>query len=75
MRNPLERAIGAAGGLTKLADKMKVSPQVVANWRSRGIPAERVLELERATADEAGMPQVTRHELRPDLYPNEPAAA
>ena len=75
MRNPLERAIGAAGGLTKLADKMKVSPQVVANWRARGVPAERVLDLERATVMEEGeQPKVTRHEIRPDLYPMENAA-
>ena len=75
MRNPLERAIKSAGGLARLAERMKVTPQVIHNWRSRGIPAERVLEIERATADESGVPSVSRHDLRPDLYPREAAAA
>jgi DNA-binding transcriptional regulator YdaS (Cro superfamily) len=35
----------------------------------RKIPAERVLDLERATNG-----KVTRHELRPDLYPRERVA-
>ena len=75
MRNPLERAIKLAGGLAKLAEKMEVTPQVIHNWRHRGIPAERVLEIERATLDEAGIPKVSRHDLRPDLYPREAAVA
>lgn len=65
----IEQAIEAAGGLTKLADSLKVSPQVIFNWRKRGVPAERVLDVERATDG-----RVTRHELRPDLYPEERAA-
>lgn len=60
----IEKAINAAGGLSKLADLLNVKPQVVHNWRSRGIPAERVLEVERVT----GIP---RHKLRSDLYPVE----
>ena len=63
---PIERAIEQAGGLSKLADLLKVKPQVVHNWRSRGIPAERVLEIEAATG-------IERHELRSDLYPKEAA--
>lgn len=75
MHEALERAIDSAGGLTRLAARMKVKPQVIANWRSRGVPAERVLELERATMDElTRLPAVTRHELRPDLYPMGEAA-
>jgi DNA-binding transcriptional regulator YdaS (Cro superfamily) len=72
--HPVERAIGAAGGLSELAARMKVSPQVISNWRRRGVPAGRVLELERATANAEGVPVVTRHDLRPDLYPVEHAA-
>jgi DNA-binding transcriptional regulator YdaS (Cro superfamily) len=69
-KTPLERAIDAAGGLSELARRLKVSPQRVQNWRSRGVPAEWVLEVERATVDdEGGAPRVTRHELRADLYP------
>jgi DNA-binding transcriptional regulator YdaS (Cro superfamily) len=75
--NALERAIEAAGGLTKLAAKLEVSPQVIVNWRKRNnVPAPRVLDVEAACVDEAtGEPRVTRHDLRPDLYPDERAAA
>lgn len=57
------------GGQTSLAAKLCLPPTTVASWKSRGsIPAERVIEIERAT----GMP---RSKLRPDLYPNETAVA
>ena len=69
MSSGLERAIKAAGGLTPLADRMKVLPQVVNNWRRRGIPAARVLEICKATEDANGIAAVRPHELRPDLYP------
>ena len=68
----LERAIEAVGSLTELAKRLEVSPQVIVNWRNRGIPAERVLEVEKATLDDStGEPRVTRYDLRPDLYPPE----
>lgn len=69
----LERAIEVAGGLTKLADRLEVSPQVIVNWRKRGnVPPDRVLAIEAATVDaDSGLPAVTRHDLRPDLYPVE----
>lgn len=74
----IKRAIKVAGGLTELAKRIGVSPQVVANWRARGakgVPAERVLDVERATIDEeTGAPRVTRHDIRSDLYPRERAA-
>lgn len=38
----------------------------VSNWKERGVPAERVLDIERATKG-----FVTRYELRPDLYPRD----
>ncbi len=66
---PIERAIEAAGGLSSLAERLKTSPQVISNWRARGsVPAVRVLDLERETG-------VSRHELRPDIYPKEVRAA
>jgi DNA-binding transcriptional regulator YdaS (Cro superfamily) len=72
----LEKAITAVGGLTELAHRLKVSPQVIQNWRTRGVPAQRVLEVERATVMEEGSePRVTRFDLRPDLYPPEERAA
>lgn len=59
---PLDRAIEAAGGLTKLAASLNISKQAVAQWDA--VPPLRVLEVERASG-------VSRHELRPDLYPAE----
>lgn len=59
---PLDRAIKGAGGLTKLAASLNISKQAVAQWDE--VPPLRVLEVERASG-------VSRHELRPDLYPLE----
>jgi DNA-binding transcriptional regulator YdaS (Cro superfamily) len=61
----LERAIEAAGGLTKLATSLQITKQAVAQWDE--VPPLRVLEVERVSG-------VSRHELRPDLYPVEEAA-
>lgn len=46
---PLERAIEHAGGLTEFAKLMEVSPQVVINWRARGVPIDRCADIERVT--------------------------
>lgn len=62
----INKAIDKAGGLTELARRLGCKPQVISNWRARGIPAERVLQVEQASG-------VDRHELRPDLYPREAA--
>lgn len=62
----LLKAIKAAGGQVALADKLGIRQNAVSNWihKTKRIPAERVLAIEAATG-------VSRHELRPDLYPRE----
>ncbi|MCB2109313.1 MAG: helix-turn-helix domain-containing protein, partial [Rhodobacteraceae bacterium] len=60
----LERAIVEAGGVAALARAINVTPQAVSQWDR--IPAERVIAVETATNG-----KVTRHQLRPDLYPAE----
>jgi DNA-binding transcriptional regulator YdaS (Cro superfamily) len=50
------------GALSRIAREIGVQRAAVCKWQTRGIPAERVLDVERAT----GIP---RHALRPDLYP------
>jgi len=60
MISPLDRAKQAAGGATGLARHLGVTSQAISQWRR--VPAERVLDVERASG-------VPRHELRPDLYP------
>lgn len=67
-KDALLQACENAGGQTALARKLKLKSQgAIANWLSRGrVPAERVLDVETVTG-------VSRHDLRPDLYPRESA--
>lgn len=73
----LREAVEWAGGQTPLAraiaavqppGRTKVKQQHVWHWLnvSRSVPADHVLAIEQATGG-----HVTRHELRPDLYPLE----
>lgn len=63
---PIERAIESAGGQTALGRVFvpQITGKAVAKWITEGVPAERVLKVEAATG-------VSRHELRPDLYPRD----
>ena len=68
----LDRAIEVAGGPAALAKFISenfesITTQAVCDWTR--CPPKRVLQIEKATAG-----QVTRHELRPDIYPLERAA-
>lgn len=69
-KSPVEKAIEAAGGPTKLATALGIANvSVVLNWRSRGqVPADRVIEIEALT-------KVSRHVLRPDVFGKAEAAA
>lgn len=58
----------AALSLETLATSFGVNKTTVLRWEERRVPAERVLDVERVTG-------VSRHELRPDLYPNSEAVA
>ncbi|RUW64558.1 YdaS family helix-turn-helix protein [Mesorhizobium sp. M2A.F.Ca.ET.067.02.1.1] len=67
-RAALQAAIDAAGGVAPLASLIGKTPAHVSTWKQRGmIPAEMAIPIERATG-------VSRHLLRPDLYPIEEAA-
>jgi DNA-binding transcriptional regulator YdaS (Cro superfamily) len=50
----------------EIAAALGITHGAVSQWRR--VPAERVLEVERITG-------VSRHDLRPDLYPREERAA
>jgi DNA-binding transcriptional regulator YdaS (Cro superfamily) len=66
----IEKAVRAAGSQSALARAIGVTPQAVQGWCASGkVPAVRVLDIERVVDG-----KVTRHELRPDLYPTELAA-
>lgn len=67
----LARAIDIAGGQKPLAERIGTSQQQVSYWLRRARkspPAEYVIPIEQATEG-----QVTREELRPDLYPSNSA--
>lgn len=57
---------------TEFASRVPVNQGLLSQWLSgrRRIAAEHVLNIERATAG-----NVTRHDLRPDIYPRENNAA
>jgi DNA-binding transcriptional regulator YdaS (Cro superfamily) len=61
----LKEAVRIAGGQTALGKAIGKSQAHVSNWiAKRKLPAEMVLPVERATG-------VSRHDLRPDIYPRE----
>lgn len=84
---PVDLAVDAVGGsVTELARRLGESPQTIINWRKRGIPVDRVPDVEAATiprdqADkpvDGAEPQVHRSRLRPDkpnLFPPEQRVA
>lgn len=61
-KEALRRAIKSCGGLDKLAAPLGITAQAVSQWDE--VPPRRVLAVERVSG-------VSRHELRPDLYPVE----
>lgn len=65
----LEKALGIVGGPVRLAAAIGgITSQAVSQWPR--CPAARVIAVETATGG-----RVSRHELRPDLYPRQETAA
>ncbi|MBB4149103.1 transcriptional regulator [Sphingobium scionense] len=64
------RIAEALGSQSALARLCGVSQQSVSKWvlRNKELPAEHVLAVEHATG-------ISRHDLRPDIYPREASAA
>lgn len=63
-QSELARQLSALGDP---ANRNTITPQAVGLWcRTGRVPAERVLDIERVTQG-----RVSRHELRPDLYPKD----
>lgn len=69
-KSALARAADLVGGQKPLADRIGTTQSQVWYWlnrAARGVPGEFVIPIEVATDG-----KVTRHELRPDLYPATP---
>lgn len=47
--NALDKALSLLGGTANLARALGVAPNVVSNWRKRGVPVEVCPQIERAT--------------------------
>lgn len=62
----LVRAVKLSGGQAEFARLIGITAQAVSQWDE--VPPLRVLEVERVSG-------VSRHELRPDLYPREVSEA
>ena len=63
LMSTLQSVINKVGSKAELARRLGCSQQVIHNWMRRGrIPAERCIDIERATGG-----VVTCEELRPDL--------
>lgn len=63
--NAIDLAVEYFGSQTKLAQAIGLSTMAVSQWRKRGIPPTRCIDIERAT-DGA----ISRGQLRPDLWPS-----
>ena len=59
----LRIAINRAGGVPAVAEYFGIAPQAV--WQWTRCPVLRVIDLERLSG-------ISRHDLRPDVYPREP---
>jgi DNA-binding transcriptional regulator YdaS (Cro superfamily) len=64
----LDAAIEKAGGPAKLAKLVGIHRSAITSWRKTRVPAERVPDIEAKTG-------VSRHQLRPDLWPAPSVAA
>lgn len=66
----LEKIIERAGSKSALARHCKVVPPAVEYWVNTRVPAARAVQLEQISGGE-----VTRHDLRPDLFGPKPKKA
>lgn len=68
MLKPLKEAIAIMGGQVKFAKKLGLAQQTISAWVTtfKRAPAKHAISIEKMTKG-----KVTRHQLRPDIYPFE----
>lgn len=65
MKSAVKRAISKAGSQSELARLVGVTPQAVQQWEAANrVSVRKALDVEKATG-------ISRHDLRPDIYPKE----
>lgn len=70
-KDPLTRAIDIFGSQQALADALTIKSPSISGWRQSGrVPAERCAAIEQLTNG-----QVTRNDLRPDVFGPLPSIA
>lgn len=57
----IDKIANIVGSQAKIAEKLGVNKMTVSQWKTRGVPAERVLDLEKLSG-------VPCWDIRPDLY-------
>lgn len=65
--HPLDRAARYLGGRPLLASQLDVTPAAIGNWKTRGVPIEKCVPIERLCPG-----VVSRRDLRddwPDIWP------
>ncbi len=68
----LARAVRAVGSQSEFGRLIERRQSTISEWLKKDapLPAEYVLKVEKAL-EELGVTDLSRHELRPDLYPRE----
>lgn len=66
MNQIIAKSIEQAGGIVALARALGIKHNSIYSWER--VPAERVIDVEKATG-------ISRHDLRPDIYPRSEGVA
>ena len=63
----LDKAIDILGGQSELAGKLGLTPMAVTQWKDRGVPPKRAIDIEKLTEG-----KVTRFDLLPEFFGDPP---
>lgn len=66
--HPLDLAAKLVGGRAALADRLDVSVGAIGNWKSRGVPIEQCVPIERLTGGVVSRPMLRPNDWQ-DIWP------